>query len=109
MAVMQVEGNPSGTPSDNGRSVGGLCVTKSCVHDVNKRFGTHYKWPSDMLIDSKASDVFVKYTSRGRTFNERCRIWNKGWSGRNKRSAVKYAKSAMNVYEDLVREYAGTH
>lgn len=102
-AVAMVEGNPTGGFADDGRSVGPLCVTAGCVADVNRRFGTEYKWPEDMCDYVKAADVFVKYTSRATSDEERCRVWNKGYRGKNKKSAKVYARKVMAIYAEKLR------
>ena len=102
-AVAMVEGNPDGGYADNGRSVGPLCVTADCVADVNRWFGTGYRWPDDMRDYAKAADVFVKYTSRANSDEERCRVWNKGYRGKNRKSAKQYAGKVMAIYAEKLR------
>lgn len=96
VAVAAAEGNPDGGFADGGRSVGPLCVTRDCVRDVNRKFGTRYVWPQDMRDYRKASDVFVKYTAAaGMDFGKRCRIWNRGPTKYNDRLGWAYQKKVM--------------
>lgn len=99
-AIAKVEGNPTGRYCDDGRSVGPLCVTAKCVADVNRLHGTRYRWPEDMKDYAKAADVFLKYTSRCRTDADRAAMWNKGWRGKDKRSASRYAAKVMRIYSE---------
>lgn len=100
-AVFLVEGNPSGGYADKGESLGPLCVTQDCLSDVNRKYGTHYKW-QDMRDYSKASDVFIKYTATAKDFGERTRIWNKGHRGKNKHSAWHYQAKVMRILKELL-------
>lgn len=101
-AVAAVEGNPDGGFADGGRSVGPLCITEPCVRDVNRRFGTAYRWPDDLRDYAVSARVFEFYTARaGEDIGLRTRIWNKGNAGRNKRSAWTYQRKVMTA---LVRK-----
>ncbi len=100
-AVSLVEGNPSGGYADRGASLGPLCVTRECVQDVNRIYGTRYAW-RDMRDYGKASDVFIKYTSPAHDIGERTRIWHKGHKGKNKRSAWHYQAKVMHVVKELL-------
>lgn len=102
-SIAVVEGNPSGGYTDNGSSYGPLCISSGCVKDVNRRFGTTYKWPDDVKSYENSSDIFVKYTSRAKSDEERCRIWNAGKRGSSRRAAYRYARKVMVVYERKLR------
>lgn len=94
LACIIVEGNPSGKPTDGGRTHGRLCISRAAVEDVNKRYRTHYRW-SDVRHDRlAAADVFQKYVTMwgANTPESIARIHNGGPTGMRKASARAYWK-----------------
>jgi len=108
LACLQVEGNPSGGLADNGRTLGPLCISRAVVVDVNRHFGTHYKW-HDMQDLHKAQDVFDKYAHlyHSVTAEQIARRWNGGPTGMRKRQTKRYWNLVAYelVYRDLKERY----
>lgn len=105
-AIASVEGNPHGY-ADNGLSYGPLCITRDCMADVNRRFRTHYVWPKDAGDWRKASDIFVKYTSRTKSFGEAASMWNAGAHGKNRKRAKIYSAKVLRIFSNDLTNRVG--
>jgi len=85
-ALIAVEsGGNNQAIGDEGRSIGCLQITEACVRDVNRIYGTHYRWPND-CFDRKASvEICVAYLThyggKSKSLEKAARIWNGGPKG----------------------------
>jgi hypothetical protein len=93
LAISKVEGNPSGRDTDGGYTTGHLCISRTAVQDVNKKYGTSFRW-TDMRNRKDAETVFFLYAKRwnSRTPEEVARRWNGGPEGMKKKSTLTYWK-----------------
>jgi hypothetical protein len=75
---------------DGGRSLGPLQITRDAVRDVNRVYGTQYRW-KQMTNRVTAVDVCIKYVRiyrKNPTPEEFVRIHNGGPSGPSKQSTI---------------------
>lgn len=77
---------------DGGRSLGPLQITRDAVRDVNRVYGTQYRW-KQMTNRATAVDVCIKYVriyNATPTPEEFARIHNAGPKGATKRCSEAY-------------------
>lgn len=79
---------------DNGRSIGCLQITELCVRDVNRIYGTHYRWPDDCFnrhLSTRICDLYLShYGGENATDHKLARIWNGGPMGHTKSATRSY-------------------
>jgi len=100
-ALMLVEsGNQADAIGDNGRAIGCLQITKACVRDVNRIYGTRYRWPDDCFnryLSGRICDLYLSaYVTEERlgrkpTPQDFARAWNGGGpDGWKRKSTIPY-------------------
>lgn len=79
---------------DGGRSIGILQISKGCVDDVNRIYGTRYRWPDDCWDPKKSMAICTLYihehAGREAGAERMARTWNGGPSGPKKQSTLRY-------------------
>ena len=58
LAIRVVESTDGLDPKANGND---YQITSVCVHDVNRIYGTNYKWPSDTRDRETAENIILLY------------------------------------------------
>jgi soluble lytic murein transglycosylase-like protein len=73
---------------DQGRSIGILQITEACVADVNRIYGTHYRWPNDCFDRKSSVEICVAYLThyggKSKSLEKAARQWNGGPKGHRK-------------------------
>lgn len=92
--MLTESGNQADAIGDNGRAIGCLQITKACVRDVNRIYGTRYKWPDDCFnryLSGRICEQYLNHYGNENASNEKlARIWNAGPSGHKKKASLKY-------------------
>jgi hypothetical protein len=94
LAMIESSNQPNAI-GDNGKAIGILQIHRSVVKDVNRIYGTNYKWPEDCKDKEKAKDICFKYLSyygKDKTPEQLARIWNGGPNGHNSKATIPYLK-----------------
>jgi len=90
-ALMIVESsNNDMAIGDQGRAIGCLQIHKAVVLDVNRITGSHYRH-QDMTNRVQARAVcqaYLEHYGKGKTTEEKARIWNAGPQGHKKKTAT---------------------
>jgi hypothetical protein len=101
--ILILEGANCNTIGDSGKSYGCFQITKDCVKDVNRRFGTTYRH-KDMFDSAKGrkvaylylklgSELYEKKHSKSPTQTELLRMYNGGiYNGHRNKKTLKYCK-----------------
>lgn len=94
-ALMLVEsGNQADAIGDNGRAIGCLQITKACVRDVNRIYGTSYRWPDDCFNRYLSGRICEQYLTHwcgpDASPEVLARTWNAGPSGHKQKASLKY-------------------
>ncbi len=94
-ALIAVEsGGNTKAVGDQGRSIGCLQITEACVADVNRIYGTTFKWPDDCFnryLSTRICDLYLShYGGEKATDHKLARIWNAGPQGHKKAVSLKY-------------------
>lgn len=100
-AMIAVESGGDDTAiGDNGRSIGALQIGRQCVIDVNRVYGSTYRWPEDCYNRAKSVEICTKYLTHycgNRASNEvYARTWNGGPRGARLVATVKYWDSVRS-------------
>lgn len=99
LALIAVEsGGVPDAVGDNGRAYGILQIHREVVQDVNRVYGTSYRWPEDALQPVKAKRICELYLTHwtdvrfaGRpTYEQAARIWNGGPNGHRRTATLAY-------------------
>jgi len=76
---------------DNGSAVGCLQITRPVVVDVNRVYGSRYKWPDDCYDKMRSQEIATLYLHHylakapvPKTAENAARIWNGGPTGYKK-------------------------
>ncbi len=79
---------------DNGQAAGCLQIHACVVEDVNRVYGTQYRWPDDCLNRDRATAIcrlYLRHYAGANASMERLvRIWNGGPRGHHKKSTKQY-------------------
>jgi len=94
-ALIAVEsGGNNKAIGDQGRSIGCLQITEACVRDVNRIYGTTFKWPDDCFnryLSQRICTLYLAhYGGEKATDQTLARIWNSGPNGHKKAVSLKY-------------------
>ena len=106
LALIAVEsgGDPRAI-GDNGKSVGVLQIGASVVLDVNRIYGTRYKWPTDCFNARTSAVICVQYlklyTEPYDSDEVIAREWNGGPKGHRKPSTLKYWNKVKQQLEEM--------
>ena len=94
-ALIYVEsrGNPAAV-GDNGQSVGILQIRECVVRDVNRLYGTTFRWPEDCRSEWASTVIAVRYlchyAGQDGSPEKWARVWNGGPNGYRRRATVEY-------------------
>jgi soluble lytic murein transglycosylase-like protein len=96
-ALIAVEsGGNNQAVGDNNRSIGCLQITEACVRDVNRIYGTHYRWPNDCFDRKKSVEICVAYLrhygGKSKSLEKAARQWVGGPQGHRKPETRPYWK-----------------
>lgn len=79
---------------DKGRSIGCLQITSACVADVNRIYGTHYRWPDDCFDRKSSIEICVAYLThyggKSKSLEKVARQWNGGPKGHRNPETIAY-------------------
>ena len=94
-ALIAVEsGNQADAIGDNGRAIGCLQIQKACLLDVNRVYGTNFRWPDDCFnryLSGRICDLYLTHwCGAGASAETMARTWAGGPKGPRKRATVKY-------------------
>ena len=104
LALIAVEsgGDPRAI-GDEGRAIGVLQIGAAVVLDVNRVYGTRYKWPTDCYNARTSAVICVQYlklyTEPDDSDEVLARKWNGGPSGHRKPSTLKYWQKVKQQLE----------
>jgi len=75
---------------DNGRAIGCLQIHRSVVLDVNRITGSHYQWQqmTNRVQARAVCEAYLTHYGKGKTTEEKARIWNAGPQGHKKKTAT---------------------
>lgn len=103
-ALIAVEsGGDCNAIGDNGRSIGCLQITEPCVRDVNRIYGTTFKWPDDCFnwyLSTRICDLYLShYGGEKATDHKLARIWNAGPKGHRNPASRAYWRKVKQQLE----------
>lgn len=103
-AMIAVEsGGDCRAVGDEGRSIGILQITEACVRDVNRIYGTKYKWPHSCFDEFNSRSIahcyLLHYAGVDATNEVAARIWNGGPTGHKSRKTLRYWKKVKQQLE----------
>jgi soluble lytic murein transglycosylase-like protein len=102
-ALIAVEsgGNPAAI-GDNGRAVGILQIHAAVVADVNRIAGTRYTLEDrrNPVKSRQMCLIYLQHYGRGKTWEQRARIWNGGPRGHEKKATEKYWEKVKREIEE---------
>jgi len=79
---------------DNGDAIGCLQIHAGVVKDVNRIYGTAYRWPESCYDRAKSINIcrlyLDHYAPKTATDEMKARIWNGGPKGHRKKATLKY-------------------
>ena len=101
-AIAVVEsGNNATAVGDRGRAAGILQIHHSVLLDVNRKYGTCYKWPGDAFNIHHARNICKLYLQiycpANATLEKLSRCWNGGPKGYKKKSTEQYWKKIKQI------------
>ena len=102
LALIAVEsgGDPRAI-GDGGKSIGVLQIGPAVVLDVNRVYGTRYKWPTDCYNARKSAVICVQYlklyTEPDDSNEVIARTWNGGPKGHRKASTLPYWRKVQKA------------
>jgi hypothetical protein len=97
MALITVEsGGNDFTVGDSGKAAGCLQIHKEVIEDVNRIYGTTYRWPQSCYSRETSKEIcrmYLKHYAPKRAKAKMIsRIWNGGPKGHKKQATLKYWK-----------------
>lgn len=94
-------------------------ITKVCVDDVNRVYGTRYRWPDCTRVRESAEDIVFLYlsyygmlhfrrTGRIPSRYDFARIYHEGPTGAARGRGHTYAKKVMKEFNKSKKPYGGS-
>ena len=95
MVLIAVESNGNDfAKGDNGDAIGCLQIHKEVITDVNRIYGTTYRWPESCYIRETSKEIcrmYLKHYAPQKSGAQiLSRIWNGGPRGHKKQATLKY-------------------
>jgi len=88
---------------DEGWSIGCLQITEICVRDVNRIYGTHYRWPHDCFDRKSSIEICVAYLAhyggKSKSLEKAARQWNGGPKGHRSPETISYWRKVKQQLE----------
>lgn len=103
-ALIAVEsGGDCNAIGDNGRSIGCLQITEACVRDVNRIYGTTFKWPDDCFnryLSQRICTLYLShYGGKSKSLEKAARQWVGGPQGHRKPETRPYWRKVKQQLE----------